>query len=61
MFRDFYSYHKKGGYDMELKQKHAQAYVEGFKELIVTIVWSSGADFDLAAAYEAKDGTKRVV
>lgn len=46
---------------MELNQKYAQTYVEGLKELTVTIEWSSEADFDLAAAYEAKDDTRRIV
>ena len=46
---------------MELKQKYAQTYFQGLKELMVTIEWSSEADFDLAAAYEAKDGTKRII
>ena len=41
---------------MELKQKGEQANVGGFKQLMVAMKWSTAADFDLAAAYEGKDG-----
>ncbi len=41
---------------MELKQKGEQANVGGFKQLMIAMKWSTAADFDLAAAYEAKDG-----
>lgn len=41
---------------MELKQKGEQANVGGFKQLMIAMKWSTAADFDLAAAYEGKDG-----
>ena len=41
---------------MELKQKGSEANVGGFKQLMVTMKWTTAADFDLAAAYEGKDG-----
>lgn len=41
---------------MELKQKGTSANVGGFKQLMVTMRWSTAADFDLAAAYEDKTG-----
>ena len=41
---------------MELRQKGSEANVGGFKQLMVTMKWTTAADFDLAAAYEAKDG-----
>ena len=41
---------------MELKQKGSEANVGGFKQLMVSMKWTTAADFDLAAAYEAKDG-----
>ncbi len=43
---------------MELKQKGSEANVGGFKQLMVTMKWTTAADFDLAAAYEGKDGKK---
>jgi len=41
---------------MELKQKGSEANVGGFNQLMVTMKWTTAADFDLAAAYEGKDG-----
>ena len=41
---------------MELKQKGSEANVGGFKQLMVSMKWTTAADFDLAAAYENKNG-----
>ncbi len=41
---------------MQLQQKGAAANVGAFKQLLITMKWTTAADFDLAAAYEAKDG-----
>lgn len=41
---------------MELKQKGQEAQLGSIKQFMVTLKWTSAADFDLAAAYEAKDG-----
>ena len=46
---------------MELKQKGASANVGSFKQLLVTMKWTTAADFDLCAVYEAKDGRKNLV
>ena len=46
---------------MELKQKGAAANVGSFKQLLVSMKWTTAADFDLAAVYEAKDGRKGLV
>ncbi|MCP4344930.1 MAG: hypothetical protein GY795_05320 [Desulfobacterales bacterium] len=46
---------------MELKQKGEEANVGGFKQLMVTMKWSTAADFDLAAAYETKEGKQGLV
>jgi tellurite resistance protein TerA len=46
---------------MELKQKGSEANVGGFKQLMVAMRWSTAADFDLAAAYETKDGKQGLV
>ncbi len=46
---------------MELKQKGAEANVGGFKQLMVSMKWTTAADFDLAAAYETKDGKQGMV
>ncbi|MBT9140357.1 MAG: hypothetical protein DDT30_00933 [Dehalococcoidia bacterium] len=43
---------------MELKQKGAKADIGGFKQLMVSMKWTTAADFDLAAAYESKDGKR---
>ena len=46
---------------MELKQKGAEANVGGFKQLMVSMKWTTAADFDLAVVYEAKDGKQGLV
>jgi uncharacterized protein involved in tellurium resistance len=46
---------------MELKQKGTEANVGGFKQLMVTMKWTTAADFDLAAAYESKAGKQGLV
>ncbi len=46
---------------MELVQKGAEANVGGFKQLMVSMKWTTAADFDLAATYEKKDGKQGIV
>lgn len=46
---------------MELKQKGASANVGSFKQLLVTMKWTTAADFDLAAAYQKTDGSYGLV
>ncbi|PID73247.1 MAG: hypothetical protein CSB33_04835 [Desulfobacterales bacterium] len=46
---------------MELKQKGAEANVGGFKQLMVTMKWTTATDFDLAALYEDKSGKQGLV
>lgn len=46
---------------MELKQKGSEANVGGFKQLMVSMKWTTAADFDLAAAYENKEGKQGLV
>jgi uncharacterized protein involved in tellurium resistance len=46
---------------MELKQKGSEANVGGFKQLMVSMKWTTAADFDLAAAYEGKDGKQGLI
>ena len=46
---------------MELKQKGTEANVGGFNQLMVSMKWTTAADFDLAAAYEDKHGTYGLV
>ncbi|RKZ87910.1 MAG: hypothetical protein DRR19_13125 [Candidatus Parabeggiatoa sp. nov. 1] len=46
---------------MELKQKGTEANVGGFKQLMISMKWSTAADFDLAAAYESKTGKQGLV
>ena len=46
---------------MELVQKGAEANVGGFNQLMVSMKWTTAADFDLAAAYEKKDGKQGLV
>jgi len=41
---------------MELKKKGSEANVGGFNQLMVSMKWTTEADFDLAAAYESKEG-----
>jgi len=45
---------------MELKQKGAEGYI-AIKQLMVTMKWTTAADFDLAAVYEAKDGRNGII
>ncbi|OQY58207.1 MAG: hypothetical protein B6245_13045 [Desulfobacteraceae bacterium 4572_88] len=46
---------------MELKQKGSAANVGGFKQLMVSMKWTTAADFDLAAAFEDKSGKQGLV
>ncbi len=46
---------------MELKQKGAEANVGSFRQLMVTMKWTTAADFDLAAVYEDKSDKKGIV
>lgn len=46
---------------MELKQKGTSATVGGFKQLMVTMKWTTAADFDLGAVYETKADKKGIV
>ncbi|MED5374141.1 MAG: stress response protein [Myxococcota bacterium] len=41
---------------MELKQKGASAQLGAFKQLKVSLVWTSAVDLDLMAFYKTKDG-----
>ncbi|MCP4700110.1 MAG: hypothetical protein GY862_25145 [Gammaproteobacteria bacterium] len=45
---------------MELKQKGAEGYI-AIKQLMVSMKWTTAADFDLAAVYEGKDEKKGIV
>ncbi len=45
---------------MELKQKGQEAFIP-LKQLMVAMKWTTAADFDLAAAYEGKDGKQGMV
>lgn len=46
---------------MELTQKGEEAQLGSIKQFMVTLKWTIAADFDLAAAYEAKDGQTGLV
>ncbi len=46
---------------MDLKQKGSEANVGGFKQLMVSMKWTTAADFDLAAVYEDKNGKQGLV
>ena len=46
---------------MELKQKGAEASLGGLKQCLVSLKWTTAADFDLAAAYESRSGEKGMV
>jgi len=46
---------------MELKQKGASAALGSIKQFMVSLKWTTAADFDLAAAYKRKDGTTGLV
>lgn len=41
---------------MELKQKGANAQIGAFKQLKVSLIWTSAVDLDLMAFYKTKDG-----
>ena len=41
---------------MELKQKGANAIIGDFKQLKVSLIWTSPVDLDLMAFYKTKDG-----
>ena len=41
---------------MELKQKGQQATLGAFKQLKVSLIWTSAVDLDLMAFYQTKDG-----
>ncbi len=41
---------------MELKQKGASAQIGSFKQLKVSLIWTSAVDLDLVAFYKTKDG-----
>ena len=46
---------------MELKQKGQEAELGGIKQFMVSLKWTSAADFDLAVVYESKDGQTGMV
>jgi len=46
---------------MELAQKGSEAQVGGLKQFMVSLKWTTATDFDLAAAYEGKDGRTGMV
>ncbi|MFV2070709.1 MAG: hypothetical protein ACC645_27380 [Pirellulales bacterium] len=46
---------------MDLKQKGASASLGSIKQFMVSLKWTTAADFDLAAAYQRKDGTNGLV
>ncbi|MBF0227254.1 MAG: hypothetical protein HQK76_17550 [Desulfobacterales bacterium] len=46
---------------MELKKKGQEANVGGFKQLMVSMKWTTAADFDLAAVYEDKKGKEGII
>lgn len=45
---------------MELKQKGAEGYIP-LKQLMVSMKWTTAADFDLAAVYQGKDDKLGIV
>ncbi len=46
---------------MDLQQKGSSAALGGIKQFMVSLKWTTAADFDLAAAYQKKDGTNGMV
>ncbi len=46
---------------MELKQKGQEAQLGTIKQFMVSLKWTTATDFDLAAAYETKDGRTGLV
>ena len=46
---------------MKIETKGASAELGGMKQCMVSLKWTTAADFDLAALYVKKDGTKGMV
>lgn len=46
---------------MELKQKGSEAQVGSFRQLLISMKWTTAADFDLCAVYEKKDDSTGLV
>ncbi len=46
---------------MDLVQKGQEAQLGGIKQFMVTLKWTTAADFDLAAVYETKEGKTGLV
>ncbi len=46
---------------MELKQKGHAAWIDQFKQLTISMKWTTAADFDLAAVYETKTQQQGIV
>ena len=46
---------------MELAQKGQEASLGGLKQFMVSLKWTTAADFDLAAAFEGKEGKSGMV
>ncbi len=46
---------------MQLKKKGEEAQLGGIKQCMMVLKWTTAADFDLAAAYKAKDGREGLV
>lgn len=46
---------------MQLKQKGAEAELGGIRQFVVSLSWTTAADFDLAAAYQSKSGDPGLV
>ena len=46
---------------MELKKKGEEAQLGGIKQCMMVLKWTTATDFDLAAAYKAKDGREGLV
>ena len=46
---------------MELKKKGEEAQLGGIQQCMMVLKWTTATDFDLAAAYKAKDGREGLV
>lgn len=46
---------------MELAEKGAEAQLGGIKQFMVSLKWTTAADFDLAVYYAAKDGSNGLI
>jgi tellurite resistance protein TerA len=46
---------------MELAEKGASAQLGGIKQFMVSLKWTTAADFDLAVYYAAKDGSNGLI